>query len=399
LILRRSRRVVAVGAALIVILVAAGCNSGSPSESAASTSTISSAQFYATPSPFPSGPPGTLVRSEPMAAPQAGAQAWRVMYVSTGERHEPVVVTGMVIASTGPAPVGGRPVVSWAHPTTGINDECAPSSSASPFDDVQGLSQFLSFGWVVVATDYQGLGTDGPHPYLAGDSEAHGVIDIVRAATQIPQAGASTKYFAFGHSQGGQAALFTGQIAFSYAPDLTLLGVAAAAPSGDLVAQIDEAGDTAAYAVISSYLTMSWQEVFGMDPSEVVSAGSLEQVHHVADQCVLGGTPEANNALVQTFDADPVVATPMFTAALTTSEPWMGELRMNSPSGHIAVPLLIAQGTADRVIPPDTTANLVAMYAANDTQVTEQLMDGVVHTQAAVKSLPFVVPFFQGLAG
>ena len=47
------------------------------------------------------------------------------------------------------------------------------------------LNEFLNRGWVVVMTDYEGLGTRGPHPYLFGTSEARGVLDIVRAARAL----------------------------------------------------------------------------------------------------------------------------------------------------------------------------------------------------------------------
>ena len=41
-------------------------------------------------------------------------------------------------------------------------------------------------GYAIAATDYPGLGTPGPHPYLVGDSEARAVIDSVRAARSFP---------------------------------------------------------------------------------------------------------------------------------------------------------------------------------------------------------------------
>ncbi len=76
-----------------------------------------------------------------------------------------------------------------------------------------------------------GLGTAGPHPYLVGLSEARAVLDSVRAAREIAGAGASDRFAVWGHSQGGQAALFSGLIADTYAPELRLAGVAAAVPA------------------------------------------------------------------------------------------------------------------------------------------------------------------------
>ena len=250
---------------------------------ATKSSNVYDASFYSTPSPIPSGAPGTVVRSETMNAPFPESQAWRVMYTSTGIDGEPIVVSGMVFAPTSPAPTGGRPVVSWAHPTTGIDDSCAPSRSPKPYDDVQGLSEFLDLGWVVVATDYQGLGTDGMHPYLVGASEAQGTVDIVRAAHNMKETGASTQYFVFGHSQGGQAALFAGQITTNYAPELQLLGVAAAAPAGLLVPLFQADKDTMAGAVLGSYAVVSWSDIFGYDESTVVKASLSKRVPVVSE--------------------------------------------------------------------------------------------------------------------
>ena len=34
-------------------------------------------------------------------------------------------------------------------------------------------------------TDYQGLGTPGPHPYLIGTAEGRSVVDIVAAGREL----------------------------------------------------------------------------------------------------------------------------------------------------------------------------------------------------------------------
>src|SRR5690606_37645715 len=97
-----------------------------------------------------------------------------------------------------------------------------------------GINEMLSRGFIIAATDYPGLGTVGPHPYLVGVSEGRAVIDSVRAARELREAHAGDRFVVWGHSQGGQAALFTGELSASYAPELKLLGVAAAAPATDL---------------------------------------------------------------------------------------------------------------------------------------------------------------------
>ena len=90
---------------------------------------------------------------------------------------------------------------------------------------IWGLSEMLARGYVVVAADYPGLGTPGMHPYLIGESEGRAVLDSVRAARDLPDAGASNRFAVWGHSQGGHASLYTGELAASSAPDLRLVGV------------------------------------------------------------------------------------------------------------------------------------------------------------------------------
>ncbi len=68
--------------------------------------------------------------------------------------------------SSGAIPVGGRPIVAWAHPTSGLVPRCAPSLAIFLFRQIQGLRDMVRRGYIVAATDYPGLGTPGQHPYL-----------------------------------------------------------------------------------------------------------------------------------------------------------------------------------------------------------------------------------------
>src|SRR5258706_517777 len=108
--------------------------------------------------------------------------------------------------------VNGRPVISWAHGTHGIADQCAPSRRADMVSLLPSIGKVVSQGYVVVATDYEGLGTPGTHPYLVGVSEARGALDIVKAAQQIRETDANDKTFVWGQWQGGQAGLLAGEM-------------------------------------------------------------------------------------------------------------------------------------------------------------------------------------------
>src|SRR5271168_1093014 len=182
--------------------------------------------FYRAPVSEAAGAPGTLVRQEVIDGAPLGAITYRVLYRSTGLDNKPILVSGVVIVPPGDPPPGGRPIVAWAHPTSGVVPRCAPSLAIFLFEQIQGLRSFVREGYVVAATDYPGLGTPEPHPYLVGASEARAVIDSVRVAATLPGAGGGKKFVVWGHSQGGHAALFTGILAKTYAPELELLGVA-----------------------------------------------------------------------------------------------------------------------------------------------------------------------------
>ncbi len=192
-----------------------------------------------------------------------GAAAYRVLYRSTSPEGRPIAVSGVIIVPAAPMPEGGRPIVAWAHPTTGIVPRCAPSLALFIFQQIAGSRQLLDRGYVIAATDYPGLGTPGPHPYLVGNSEARSVIDSVRAARSLPGVGNYGRYAVWGHSQGGQAALFTGLISKTYAPELRLVGVAAAAPATDLATLMTDDLNTSGGRNLAAMTVWSWARVYG----------------------------------------------------------------------------------------------------------------------------------------
>ncbi len=161
------------------------------------TSAPSFAQSTATP---------YLVSSTPMTLAPPGATAYRIKYRSLSGKGQAIEVTGVVIIPLTPAPAQGRPMVAWAHGTFGVAEGCAPSMNPSMFATVAGLTKMIALGYAVVATDYAGLGTPGPHPYLIGVDSAHAVLDSVKAARELPQSALGRQYVVWGESQGGHAA-------------------------------------------------------------------------------------------------------------------------------------------------------------------------------------------------
>jgi pimeloyl-ACP methyl ester carboxylesterase len=121
------------------------------------------------------------------------------------------------------------------------------------FSTILGLSPLLADGYVVVASDYPGLGVAGPPSYLVGISEGRALLDGVRAVRRLPQAATARRYALWGQSQGGHAALFAGQIAPNYAPEIQLVGAAAPATATELGATIKADIGSQAGNVIASY--------------------------------------------------------------------------------------------------------------------------------------------------
>lgn len=183
--------------------------------------------------------PGSVISSGPAqlhAQLPHSARTYSVRYRSKSILDEPIAVTGTVAIPFGDPPPGGWPVVSWAHVTTGAADNCAPSTATPDNPEWEKLTRgdeivdlLLEKGFAVARTDYEGVGGDGPHPYLIGKSLARSQIEIVRAARELEPA-IGTRWAAAGHSEGGVSSIFSAQYAERFAPELELVAVASLAP-------------------------------------------------------------------------------------------------------------------------------------------------------------------------
>jgi hypothetical protein len=325
--------------------------------------------FYMPPDPLPAAQPGDLIWSSPFKA-VPGAKAWKVLYHSRAVDGSDVAVSGVVVAPSAPAPGGGRPVISWAHGTHGIADQCAPSRTADMVSRLPSIGKLVAQGYVVVATDYEGLGTPGTHPYLVGESEARGVLDIARAAHQLPETDASTKTFVWGQSQGGQAALFAGEIAPTYAPDLDLLGVISGAPVTDATAMFPAA------ATIPSTLGFAVMGMVGMAAAypdakvaDVLTPGALEQLKVVDEKCY-GAVLSAFKQPVDQVIARNPSEVPPFPEIFAVDSPG------NTPT---AAPMLVYQGLSDDVVYKIFTDKYVAKACALGNTVEYKTFSGKDH--------------------
>ena len=217
--------------------------------------------FY-TPPPIRRSTPGALLRTQDFTRSiPSGAHAWRILYTTSDANGQAATASALVVVSDS-APATPRPVVAWAHGATGVVRPCAPSLLKDPAAAMPALSQILAQGWVLVATDYTGLGTSGPHPFLVGAGQAHSVLDAVRAARHVAGLQLSGQTVVWGHAQGGNAALWTGQAGGQYAPDVPLAGVAALAPLSDLPQVARNLGRVPGGAVVAAYLMTTYSAVY-----------------------------------------------------------------------------------------------------------------------------------------
>lgn len=257
----------------------------------------------------------------------------------------------MVVAPREAIPPKPRHVLAWTHGTSGVATRCAPSLNPA-FWAQSGLDGVRQ-GYVVVAPDYPGLGSDGVHPYLVGQDTGRSVLDAVRAARSIAGAAAGDRFAVWGESQGGHAALWTGQIARRYAPELGLVGVAAAAPTTDLVENVRRVPNKAVGALMTSFIGYSWSNHYGVPLSTLGGPQTQGIMTRLArNNCI---ELEAKPKLL-TMVGIITMQRRLKSKDLGAIQPWARLARINSPvTTQFGVPMLIAQNPKDDLVEPGVT--------------------------------------------
>ncbi|MEP6630200.1 MAG: lipase family protein [Lapillicoccus sp.] len=307
--------------------------------------------FYDPPASVP-GTPGQLLRQEPYAGDLPdGMTAYRILYTTTADDGVPALASAVVAVPTAAA---GKPVplVAWAHGTNGVARACAPSlgPDAVPYRTITPLGSLVAHGWGVVATDYTGEGTRGSYPYLIGQGEGRSVLDSVRAARQLTTIALAPQTVLWGHSQGGHAALWAGQLAPTYAPELTIAGIAAISPASDPLALAASVarnpGGLGASLGISFVLTAYARTYPDISLDATVTPAARPFVKEAAARCT-----NDPSTLVTVLTGAALGDDPMLTVDPTTGV-FAQRLTQNIPLGPWSAPLFIGQGSADEVVSP-----------------------------------------------
>jgi len=333
-----------------------------------------------------------------------------------GERAE---ATAMVFYPNTPQPQDGWRVVVWEHGTVGSGDSCAPSNNQLN-NNFRGLaSSLLAQGYVIVAPDYEGLGTRGIHPYLNLKSAAQSTIYAVRAFKEQQGNRFNGAWVSVGQSQGGHASLATAQFADE---DLNYKAAVAAAPASSLgyiiskvapqaLSALVEAGqDNAAKAVYAELLAYAAYVAVGIkayEPGFNYRNIFSSRAGIVAEKAE-GTTGENGLCLgpliteyVQDIDdylvnnpEKTVVDYPGLVENFQNNSSVEKFLQNNQPATEkINVPVMIIQGTADMAVPYPVTNTLQQGLKDMGTTVTFVPVQDASHTEAIVQSRTQLLTF------
>ena len=337
--------------------------------------------------------PGELLEATEIAPDVAGSRAWAVRFASEDLFGRPTESTGIIAA---PDAAGlDRPVVVWCHGTTGLGDSSVPSRQPNPAGElitypepvaasdvdrgVPGMAAYLAAGAVVVAPDYQGLGTPGFHHYCVHATGARDAVNSVRAARSLADVGAGERFGALGWSEGGGMALGVAELPGRQLEGLDLRAVATFAPgvpgvlfaaAGPAVHAAGAAGDPHVLMLLAVH---GW--LFDdLDPLDVLTAPAARlmddhceelPVHLIGERAArLAGTGEL-------LRDDP-----------QRSDVWAERLLSVSAGTSCAqAPIYIATGTTDTTVPPDWQGAYVDAARLLGSDVTQELFPGDDHCE------------------
>lgn len=345
--------------------------------------------FFNPPARLLDGKPGTVVWSRPVVSSPprlAGAsRSFQVIYRSRSARGKPIFVSGVVDLPPGSPPPGGWPVISWGHATTGIADRCAPSRNYSAGREAfiftypdRLLNSWLRRGFVIVRTDYEGLGTPGFHPYMVGESSGRAMVDIVSAAREL-DSHISSNFLLAGHSQGGHASLFAARGAKRWAPRLRLGAALVASPGAYIEEQESLASLRARPDAVSAFAWLIWISAArqaGQLPSSVIRNPALIQ-GLVGGRCIISLMHEGyvSGRTAYTY----FKPGPDYPAILRA-------MRLMHPPTRVGAPVLILQGSADDLARPRLTRRLYKQINRDGGEVLYRSFPGASHMQVITRT-------------
>jgi pimeloyl-ACP methyl ester carboxylesterase len=251
-----------------------------------------------------------------------------------------------------------------------------------------------------VATDYQGLGTPGGHPWMMVRPEAYSLLDSVRVALKTFSE-LSNSIVIVGQSQGAHAAVSAALLSREYYPELHLKGtVATGVPGGSPFTPKTKAAQIpvpprAAGPFLPEFFLMESLTYKMIDPgfnlSDFLSDAAIPALKMTTTACLLEATQAGQqvhltvtNEFKKSRDQIEVKTSPY----------------QQYPRPRFAKPVFVGTGLADTTVFPEGQYNFVMAACAEGSNVEAHYYPGQDHlgtpNAALVDSIPFVKRLFAG---
>ncbi|KAK5165965.1 uncharacterized protein LTR77_008889 [Saxophila tyrrhenica] len=371
------------------------------------TGSIHDDPFYTPPSNASCAPPGSLLKVEDytnttLYTLPPNVALSRIIFQSAiylnDHTNAPVPASAYILWPWHPRidPATGKyAVVGWAHGTSGIFGECAPSHIRNLWYQYSAPFILALQGYVVVAPDYTGLGVDRwpngtkiQHPAFNNPAHANDLFYSVEAAQKAYPDELSERFVLFGHSQGGGAAWGAAQRQ-ARQPVEGHLGTIAASPVTDIVMQYRITPDAGwPFELVPGLLST----IPDFDDSDFLTPKGVRHYDLLAE---IGGC--ASSYL-------PLFYQPKLLKPGWDTTPAMQEFQNLTGNGGrpISGPMLVLQGTGDVVITTNLTTHFVketcALYP--NSEIEYALFEGADHVPTLYASqriwLDWIAERFEG---
>jgi pimeloyl-ACP methyl ester carboxylesterase len=248
------------------------------------------------------------------------------------------------------------------------------------------MAAFVKAGFAVAAADYEGLGAPGVHLYLDAKTEAWNVIDSVRALRRFRPDSISDRWLVFGGSQGGAAAWAAAEQAWTYAPELNLLGAVALVPPADFSAYAQKAWDgsfnahqTAAYIAMLTSQSRAYPEI----DLDLYRRGSVAANWEALAYCEGPRQHERAAAL------EKVTMTEIKPATAEAARQFEERLaKLSLPQQQAKAPMLVIYAGKDEFIDPQWTRTAIERACAMGSKIQEVYQPEKDHGGADWSMLP-----------
>ncbi|MEI9900617.1 MAG: lipase family protein [Hyphomicrobium sp.] len=184
-------------------------------------------------------------------------------------------------------------------------------------------------------------------------------------------------------------------MAAAYAPDLKIVGVAAAAPATELGKLMHDDIDTAGGKNLLAMTLYAWSKVFDAPIQDVVTPTAMKTVDTLANVCLesivdMPARLMAGQALMKDF---------LSVNDITDLQPWTGLMTQNTV-GTLPpdLPVMLVQGTKDDTVLPEVTASYMAKLCAAGSKVTMHPLPGIGHLSVAKDGAPAFVEWLGNVA-